>query len=85
MYQWTDTVRTVFEAGSYVENYSNYGNKKGSKLTVAQAFSMGQGFFARPEIRVYGTYLNDRSDSAQLADKSKKNEFLVGVQVEAWF
>jgi maltoporin len=85
MYQWTDTVRTVFEAGTYVENYSNYGNKKGSKLTVAQAFSMGEGFFARPEIRVYGTYLNDRSDSAQLADKSKKNEFLVGVQVEAWF
>ncbi|GMQ49615.1 carbohydrate porin [Vibrio sp. 10N] len=85
MYQWTDTVRTIFEAGAYQENYSNAGNKKGSKFTVAQAFSMGEGFFARPEIRVYGTYLDDRSDSAQLSDKSKKKEFLLGVQVEAWF
>ncbi|MGR5177413.1 maltoporin LamB [Vibrio parahaemolyticus] len=85
MYQWTTTVRTIFEAGAYQENYSNAGNKKGSKFTVAQAFSMGEGFFARPEIRVYGTYLDDRSDSAQLSDKSKKKEFLLGVQVEAWF
>ncbi len=85
MYQWTDSVRTIFEAGAYQENYSNAGNKKGSKFTVAQAFSMGEGFFARPEIRVYGTYLDDRSDSAQLSDKSKKKEFLMGVQVEAWF
>jgi maltoporin len=85
MYQWTDSVRTIFEAGAYQENYSDAGNKKGSKFTVAQAFSMGEGFFARPEIRVYGTYLDDRSDSAQLSDKSKKKEFLMGVQVEAWF
>ncbi|MCY9873808.1 carbohydrate porin, partial [Vibrio barjaei] len=77
--------RTILEAGVFQETLQDDSEKKGSKITLAQAYAMDAGFFARPEIRFYGTYLNDKSDSAQLADKAKNTEFLVGVQVEAWF
>ncbi|MGC9550310.1 maltoporin LamB, partial [Vibrio metoecus] len=59
MYKWNDTMRTVFEAG-----YNSGDNDKGedfeySKFTVAQAWAMGNSFWARPELRVYGSYVTD--------------------------
>ncbi|HGS5292208.1 TPA: maltoporin LamB [Vibrio cholerae] len=88
MYKWNDTMRTVFEAGYNAgEKISNgglatedFGN---AKFTVAQAWAMGDSFWARPELRVYGTYLLDTENDKAFGDDD--TEFVVGIQVEAWW
>lgn len=84
MYMWNDTMRTIFEGGAYQETLQDNGKLKGSKVTVAQAWAMDAGFFARPEIRVYTSHIKEESTST-LVSKAKKEETVVGVQVEAWF
>jgi maltoporin len=60
-----------------------------TKVTVAPTFTLGSGFWSRPEIRVYGTYgfWNDDAASgvgaASAADD--KNAFQFGFQAEAWW
>ncbi|MEZ9417151.1 carbohydrate porin, partial [Vibrio sp. 10N.286.49.E1] len=64
MYKWNDTMRTIFEAGYNAGERiadgglatEDFGN---AKFTVAQAWAMGDSFWARPEIRVYGSYILD--------------------------
>lgn len=87
MYKWNDTMRTVFEAGynageqinsagTAVEDFGGY------KFTVAQAWAMGDSFWSRPEIRVYGSYLADTEGKGL---DGKDDNFVVGIQVEAWW
>ncbi|MEG7593668.1 maltoporin LamB [Vibrio cholerae] len=83
MYKWNDTMRTVFEAG-----YNSGDNDKGedfeySKFTVAQAWAMGNSFWARPELRVYGSYLTDH-EGTTFGSKGD-SDFVMGIQVEAWW
>ncbi|KNA48186.1 LamB porin [Vibrio cholerae MZO-2] len=83
MYKWNDTMRTVFEAG-----YNSGENDKGedfeySKFTVAQAWAMGNSFWARPELRVYGSYLTDH-EGTTFGSKGD-SDFVMGIQVEAWW
>ncbi|ASK53656.1 maltoporin [Vibrio tarriae] len=83
MYKWNDTMRTVFEAG-----YNSGDNDKGedfeySKFTVAQAWAMGNSFWARPELRVYGSYLTDH-EGTTFGNKGD-SDFVMGIQVEAWW
>ncbi|PIB13552.1 maltoporin LamB [Vibrio rotiferianus] len=88
MYKWNDTMRTVFEAGYNAgEKISNSGvateDFGNAKLTVAQAWAMGDSWWARPELRVYGTYfLDTENDTAFNGDD---NEFVFGIQAEAWW
>ncbi|PQJ47065.1 maltoporin [Vibrio campbellii] len=88
MYKWNDTMRTVFEAGYNAgERIAEGGLAKedfgNAKFTVAQAWAMGDSFWARPELRVYGTYLLDtENDDAFNGDDT---EFVFGVQAEAWW
>ncbi|MFH4488733.1 maltoporin LamB [Vibrio diabolicus] len=88
MYKWNDTMRTVFEAGyNSGEKIADSGLAKedfgNAKFTVAQAWAMGDSFWARPELRVYGTYLLDtENDNAFNGDDT---EFVFGVQAEAWW
>ncbi|WP_394156572.1 maltoporin LamB [Vibrio campbellii] len=88
MYKWNDTMRTVFEAGYNAgERIAEGGLSKedfgNAKFTVAQAWAMGDSFWARPELRVYGTYLLDtENDDAFNGDDT---EFVFGVQAEAWW
>ncbi|KAA1227571.1 maltoporin LamB [Vibrio cholerae] len=83
MYKWNDTMRTVFEAG-----YNSGDNDKGedfeySKFTVAHAWAMGNSFWARPELRVYGSYLTDH-EGTTFGSKGD-SDFVMGIQVEAWW
>ncbi|OOE33151.1 maltoporin [Salinivibrio kushneri] len=89
MYKWNSTMRTVFEAGynagekinddgNAVEDFGN------SKLTIAQAWAMGDSFWARPEIRVYGSYISDLENDDAFGS-GEDNELVAGVQVEAWW
>ncbi|MEZ8099226.1 maltoporin LamB [Vibrio bivalvicida] len=83
MYKWNDTMRTIFEAGinKGEDNKVDFGQ---SKLTVAQAWAMGDSFWARPEIRVYGSYISDLEDDNKFGT-GEDTELVAGIQVEAWW
>ncbi|PKT56307.1 maltoporin, partial [Klebsiella pneumoniae] len=67
----------IADSGLATEDFGN------AKFTVAQAWAMGDSFWARPELRVYGTYLLDtENDNAFNGDDT---EFVFGVQAEAWW
>ncbi|NOH60898.1 maltoporin LamB [Vibrio sp. RE88] len=89
MYKWNDTMRTIFEAGvnsgekinSAGTATEDFGN---TKLTVAQGWAMGDSFWARPELRVYGSYITD-TENDNAFGTGEDAEYVVGVQVEAWW
>ncbi|OAN11143.1 hypothetical protein A3K86_19450 [Photobacterium jeanii] len=98
MYKWNDTMRTIVEAGYTAEKNgdlrdgaitSDYlpntmtGDKALSKFTVAQAWSAGSSFWARPEIRVFASYITDHENDKAFGDS--KSEYNVGIQAEAWW
>ncbi|MBL4243267.1 maltoporin LamB [Vibrio fluvialis] len=86
MYKWNDTMRTIAEAGySYGEEKISGTTTKtgGSKFTIAQAWAMGDSFWSRPELRVYGSYITD-DEGTTFGDKGD-SDYVVGIQVEAWW
>lgn len=93
MYKWDENMRTILEAGYFADEVKNDGKttkSAGSKFTLAQAWSAGSSFWARPEIRVYGSYLmNHEGDSFATDVNTSKatadSEFSVGIQMEAWW
>ncbi|EGR4260437.1 maltoporin LamB [Vibrio cholerae] len=83
MYKWNDTMRTVFEAGYNGGEDTSGADFEYSKFTVAQAWAMGNSFWARPELRVYGSYLTDH-EGTNFGSKGD-SDFVMGIQVEAWW
>ncbi|GAA4497096.1 maltoporin [Pseudaeromonas paramecii] len=90
MYKWNDVMKTIFEGGYYKTNVTPAGGSEtstdGTKFTLAQAWSAGSGFWARPELRVFVSYLSQ--DGAFAADKSgtaQDDAWNFGVQAEAWW
>jgi len=102
----TDALTRQFEMqyeGSYqyMDLDSTFSKASGGfyKLTVAPTFKLdtGLGFFARPELRVYGTYmgwdkaLNDftfdgtPSDTFGATTFTGTDKWLMGAQMEVWF
>ncbi|MEZ9677034.1 maltoporin LamB [Vibrio breoganii] len=87
MYKWNDTMRTVFEGGYNAgerlggTGTEDFGN---AKVTVAQAWAMGSSFWARPEIRVYGSYILD-TENDDAFGTGNDTEYVVGIQAEAWW
>lgn len=60
----------------------------GYKLTLAQAWSAGSSFWARPEIRVFAFYLaQDKQDMKGNAFNGGTSDdtWNFGVQAEAWW
>lgn len=85
MYKWNENMRTVFEAGIFTETTANNTDKGGSKYTIAQAWSAGNSFWARPEIRVYGSYFVDSEGESFGGVTKTDTDMSVGIQVEAWW
>ena len=94
VYFWNDIMSTAVELGyDNVKNaFEEGGDWKDSdltKLTIAQQWSAGKGYWARPQIRVFGTYANWNKDSkGRIGGDAFKNDtdgFTVGVQMEAWW
>ncbi|MDU9594535.1 maltoporin LamB [Vibrio sp. 1-2-3a] len=83
MYKWNDTMRTVFEAGYNAGENEKGEDFGGHKFTVAQAWAMGDSFWARPELRVYGSYITDE-EGTTFGDKGD-SDFVFGIQAEAWW
>ncbi len=83
VYKWDENMKTILEAGYYTEEKGN-DDASGAKFTVAQAWGAGSSFWARPEIRVFASYVADfENDNAFGADID--SEISIGAQVEAWW
>ncbi|KLN66769.1 maltoporin [Vibrio sp. VPAP30] len=82
VYKWNENMKTLFEAG-YAKDETDGTDKAINKFTVAQAWTAGSSFWARPEIRVYGSYLS--SDTNDFNGGRDDNQFQFGVQAEAWW
>jgi maltoporin len=94
-FKWSDYTSTVLEFG--FTNQKNTGwngwatpNKdrvSATKLTLAQQWSPATHFWARPSIRVFGTWLAGdlmRHEYTGLSH-TKQHEYILGAQVEAWW
>ncbi|MBF0784828.1 maltoporin [Muribacter muris] len=91
MYKWTDTMSSLVEVG-YDRIKDQASDKKNdlTKITLAQQWQAGSSIWARPAIRVFGTYAkwNDKFNTTERTDagyKAKDSEFITGVQFEAWW
>ena len=91
MYKWTNTMSTLVEIG-YDRIKDQASGKKNdlSKFTLAQQWQAGSSIWARPAIRVFGTYAhwNDKFNTENRTNhgyKAKDGEFIAGVQFEAWW
>ncbi|WP_022942277.1 maltoporin LamB [Psychromonas hadalis] len=81
MYKWNQHMRTIVELGAFAETINNV-DAGGSKFTIAQAWSAGNSFWARPEIRIFSSYITDNEGTAL---NGADNEISVGIQAEAWW
>lgn len=89
-YKWNDYMKTYLEAGYFKDHQTVKGSSEesidGSKYTLAQAWSAGPGWWSRPELRVFASYL--QQDGAFRADSNgvrQDDTWTVGVQAEAWW
>ena len=90
MYKWNDSMKTILELGySHDTATPDVGDETQhdmQKYTIAQAWSAGSGFWARPELRVFASYL--KSNDSMRADKdgeAQDDAMNFGVQAEAWW
>ncbi len=91
MYKWDEIQKTILELGYYHDTKDLKGqdsqDRDGQKYTIAQAWSAGPSFWARPEIRVFASYLKSGGDNGQTFNGSNNddNTWNFGVQAEAWW
>ncbi|TNH85727.1 maltoporin [Aeromonas sobria] len=89
MYKWDDFNKTIFEGGYFKDKEKSTDGTSvddaGYKLTLAQAWSAGPSFWARPEIRVFASYLANDEDKKVFEGNTSKDTYQVGVQAEAWW
>ncbi len=82
-------MKTIFEVGYGKDKQSNLdgssASNDGEKYTIAQAFSAGKGFWARPEIRVFASYLSVGDQGTPFNSGKDDNTYNFGVQAEAWW
>ena len=91
-YKWTEYTRTSVELGYSKQKEAAWDTNADDadlyKVTLAQQFTPGKGFWARPAIRFYVSYVGgDQYESkvgrANLDDRNHQWSF--GSQVEAWW
>lgn len=83
VYKWNQNMKTILELGVFSESQGST-DKGGSKATIAQAWSMGESFWARPELRVFASYITDDKGTT-LGSSKGDSDYTIGMQVEAWF
>ena len=95
-YKWTEFTRTTLELG-YSSQKTNGWMAPGEdpdvyKVTLAQQFTPGKGFWTRPAIRFYVSYIggDEFAEGWAVGYKNKNKDgdeyqITVGTQVEAWW
>jgi maltoporin len=88
IYQWDDYNKTMLELGYFTFSHDTDNNGKenwgGKKATISQAWSAGRGLYARPELRVYATYIKDDEDKS-FDSNTSDHDVRFGLQAEAWW
>jgi maltoporin len=80
----------LVEAGTTSRKIDGVADQRLNKVTIAPTLSVGEDFWARPELRLYVTKAN-WNDSAAAANAStfgqggKASRTLAGVQYEIWW
>ena len=103
-YKWTEYTRTTLELGYSATKTDGskantnpaegkvYEDPDVTKITLAQQFTPGKGFWSRPAIRFYVSYISgdlfahgwDTNYASKNVDKDEE-QITVGTQVEAWW
>lgn len=87
VYNWTNIMSTAIEAGYDDVTYNgvNAQSQNLQKIAVAQQWSAGSGYWARPSIRVYAaSFFGDRAEAARSGD-GIDGDLQIGAQFEAWW
>lgn len=91
VYKWDNVMSTAFEFG-YDQVDPQADGKETidlKKFTIAQQWSAGRSFWARPQIRVFATYAMWDGDEYNAASESietgEDDGLTFGVQAEAWW
>lgn len=93
-YAFTNNFKLVGEAGISHKKPDGFKTEKLNKFTIAPTISVGQGFFDRPELRLYYTHATWNQAAADDGDNgldpttignSQKSANRYGVQVETWW
>ena len=97
-YKWTEFTRTTLELGYSKMKATGWVAKTGDddpdayKVTLAQQFTPGKGFWTRPAIRFYVSYIggDEFANGWDVGYKNKNKDgdeyqITVGTQVEAWW
>ena len=91
VYKWTNTMSTALEFGYDHIDPQAKGEKSRDlkKITLAQQWSAGRSFWARPQIRVFATYAmwdgGKYNAASESIDAGDDNGLTFGVQAEAWW
>ncbi|GAM61127.1 maltoporin [Vibrio ishigakensis] len=84
-YRWNELHTTILELGAFTGQNADGSDNGGQKYTIAQAISAGDSFWARPEFRVYASYVKNDEGFVGNAANQSDSELNFGVQVEAWW
>ena len=97
-YKWTEFTRTTLELGYSKMKATGWVAATGDddpdayKVTLAQQFTPGKGFWTRPAIRFYVSYIggDEFAEGWAVGYKNKnkdgdEHQITVGTQVEAWW
>src|SRR5574344_1130791 len=91
-YKWTDYPRTTLELGSSAQKTNGWvADTKDPdlyKVTLAQQFTPGKGFWSRPAIRFYVSYIGGEQFASSYREKNAdhdSHQISFGSQVEAWW
>jgi maltoporin len=83
-FEWNDLMSTVLELG-HSNNKAEGGDWEDlSKITLAQQWQAGSGFWSRPALRFYVSHVAGDVVDARNA-QGDDQETMVGAQVEAWW
>ena len=97
-YKWSDFTSTMLEFGYTNQTntgWNGWNNKyrdgtlksrvKATKLTLAQQWTPGSQFWARPSIRVFASWLSGDLVNKAYTHLEDNHQITVGAQVEAWW
>jgi len=84
VYKWGENLKTLIEVGYFEKTAADGKKDSGSKFTIAQAWTAGRGYWARPEIRFYASYFTDYENANTFGD-GNDTEINLGAQAEVWW
>ncbi|MDG5500583.1 maltoporin LamB [Marinobacter sp. BGYM27] len=86
IYNWSAVSSTALEVGyDNVKSTGPSDKEDLQKVAIAQQWSAGEGYWARPVIRVYAAaFFGDQAEAARSGD-GVDGDVQLGVQMEAWW